>query len=168
MKRFKNILFVNGKPDDKAAFERAVTLAVRNQATLTVVEILETLPREERMLINSRHDVDLMEIAAQESSKRLESLITPLQSEGLRVKTKVLFGTPFLEIIREVLRNGHDLVMKTAEGKSELKHMLLGSTAMHLMRKCPCPVWVVKPSRREQYARILAAFETRKLSWHQL
>jgi len=159
MKRFKNILLLGGKPEGEATLERAVTLAERNQAELTVIEVIEKLSREERMLNKSRHDVDLMEIAAQESSKRLESLITPLQSEGLRVKTKVLFGTPFLEIIREVLRNGHDLVMKTAEGKSELKHILLGSTAMHLMRKCPCPVWVVKPSRREQDAQILAAVD---------
>ena len=159
MKRFKNILLLGGKPEGEATLERAVTLAERNQAELTVIEVLEKLSREERMLNKSRRDVDLMEIAAQESSKRLESLITPLQSEGLRVKTKVLFGTPFLEIIREVLRNGHDLVMKTAEGKSELKHILLGSTAMHLMRKCPCPVWVVKPSRREQHAQILAAVD---------
>jgi len=159
MKRFKNILFVNVKPDDKAAFERAVTLAVRNQATLTVVEVLETLPPEERMLINSRHNVDLMEIAAQKSSKHLESLIAPLESEGLRVDSKVLLGTPFLEIIREVLRKEHDLVIKAAEGKSQTNHMLFGSTAMHLMRKCPCPVWVIKPNRRERQARILAAVD---------
>ena len=159
MKRFKNILLLGGNPEGETTLKRAVTLAERNQSELTVIEVLEKLSREERMPNKSRHDVDLMEIAVQESSKRLESLITPLQSEGLRVKTKVLFGTPFLEIIREVLRNGHDLVMKTAEGKNELKHVLLGSTAMHLMRKCPCPVWVVKPSRREQHGQILAAVD---------
>jgi nucleotide-binding universal stress UspA family protein len=159
MKRFKSILFVNGKPDDKAAFERAATLAVRNQAALTVVEVLETLPRDERMLINAKHNVDLMEIAAQKSSKHLESLIAPLESEGLRVDSKVLLGTPFLEIVREVLRKEHDLVIKAAEGKSQTNHMLFGSTAMHLMRKCPCPVWVIKPNRRERHARILAAVD---------
>ena len=29
-----------------------------------------------------------------------------------------------------------------------------------LMRKCPCPVWVVKPGQHERYARILAAVDT--------
>jgi hypothetical protein len=28
---------------------------------------------------------------------------------------------------------------------------------MHLMRKCPCPVWVMKPTRRERFHRILEA-----------
>jgi nucleotide-binding universal stress UspA family protein len=30
---------------------------------------------------------------------------------------------------------------------------------MHLMRKCPCPVWVVRPSQPEQRTRILAAVD---------
>ncbi len=33
----------------------------------------------------------------------------------------------------------------------------LGSTSTHLMRKCPCPIWVMKAGRRRQYARVLAA-----------
>ena len=71
----------------------------------------------------------------------------------------MLYGTPFLEIIREVLRNEHDLVMTTAEGRGGLKERLFGSTTMHLMRKCPCPVWVIKPSQPERYTRILAAVD---------
>jgi nucleotide-binding universal stress UspA family protein len=37
--------------------------------------------------------------------------------------------------------------------------MFSGSTTMHLMRKCPCPVWAVKPSKKKQYHRILAAVD---------
>jgi len=31
---------------------------------------------------------------------------------------------------------------------------------MHLLRKCPCPVWVVKPAKCAKYKRILAAVDT--------
>lgn len=71
----------------------------------------------------------------------------------------MLLGTPFLEIIREVLLNGHDLVMKAAEHKSGAKRMLFGSTDLHLLRKCPCPVWIGKPGQMGRYARILAAVD---------
>jgi len=56
-----------------------------------------------------------------------------------------------------VLREGHDLVMMTAEGPLGLKKVLFGSTSMHLMRKCPCPVWVMKPGALRRTQRILAA-----------
>ena len=75
------------------------------------------------------------------------------------MSANVLCGTPFLEIILEVVRNEHDLVMMTAEGKGALEEMLFGSTTMHLMRKCPCPVWVMKPTQPKQYSRILAAVD---------
>lgn len=56
--------------------------------------------------------------------------------------------------------NGYDLVIMTAEGKSGVKEWLFGATSMRLMRKCPCPVWVVKTAHHEPYARILAAVDT--------
>jgi nucleotide-binding universal stress UspA family protein len=75
------------------------------------------------------------------------------------VESKILSGRPFLEIIREVLRGEHDLVMTTAKGRSNLRERFFGSTTMHLMRKCPCPVWVVKRSQPEGQTRILAAVD---------
>lgn len=88
-----------------------------------------------------------------------EKIIASIRQAGVQANGKVLYGTPFLEIIREVLRNEHDLVMIAAEGGGGLKEMLFGSTTMHLMRKCPCPVWVVKPDQPERYTRILAAVD---------
>jgi nucleotide-binding universal stress UspA family protein len=70
-----------------------------------------------------------------------------------------LSGVPFLEIIREVLRGDHDLVMTTAKGRTSLRERFFGSTTMHLMRKCPCPVWVVKRAQPEWQSRILAAVD---------
>jgi universal stress protein E len=36
---------------------------------------------------------------------------------------------------------------------------LFGSTDMHLLRKCPCPVWLMKSSMAEHYRKILAAVD---------
>jgi universal stress protein E len=90
---------------------------------------------------------------------QLEQVIAPIRQLGVQVSSKVLHGTQFVEIIREVLRNGHDLVMIAAEDYRGLKNMLFGSTTMHLMRKCPCPVWVMKPDQPKQISHILAAVD---------
>lgn len=101
----------------------------------------------------------IQEQIAEAEGRHFEKIIASIQQAGVQVNGKVLSGTPFLEIIREVLRNEHDLVMIAAEDKGGLKEMLFGSTAMHLMRKCPCPVWVVKPDQPKRYTRILAAVD---------
>ena len=160
MKRFKNILLFAGSESGKdAALEQAVILAKRNKAKLKVVDVIEGLPREMRVLITVKSPPELQELVINERRNQLEQLIEPMRKDGVNVCAKVLIGTPFLEIIREVVRDKHDLVIKTARGRGGLKEILFGSTAMHLMRKCPCPVWVIKPTHRKKYARIMAAVD---------
>jgi len=38
-------------------------------------------------------------------------------------------------------------------------NQVFGSDDMHLLRKCPCPVWLVKPNAPKVYQRILAAVD---------
>jgi nucleotide-binding universal stress UspA family protein len=95
----------------------------------------------------------------QAEDRYLEKVIASLQELGIQAGGKTLYGTPFIEIIREVLRDKYDLVMITAEGGSGLKDMLFGGTTMHLMRKCPCPVWVMNAAQPKHYSHILAAVD---------
>jgi nucleotide-binding universal stress UspA family protein len=146
VKRFKKILLVynNGVGDDDT-LSQAAALAKRNDAELTMVEVVTKtgLPARETA----------------ERQKHLSRMIASIQNEGLKTSTAILEGTPFLEIIRQVLRCGHDLVIIPAEGDVGYKHLFFGSTSMHLMRKCPCPVWVTKPRASNNYERILAAVD---------
>lgn len=115
-------------------------------------------PAEDQLPV-SKLAVEIQEHIIEEESRRLEQWVDFIRQGGVQVSGKVLYGTPFLQIIRDVLRNEHDLVMTTAEGGGALREKLFGSTTMNLMRKCPCPVWVVKPTQPERYSRILAAVD---------
>ncbi len=160
MKRFKNILLLTGERlGERATVARAAALAKRNGARLTLVEVVEQLPRDMQKLITVAPPIDLVTLVLKDRREGLEALAAPLRDQGIRVSVAVLSGTPFLELIRQVLRRKHDLVILTAEGKGGLKERLFGSTSLHLLRKCPCPVWVMKPTRRKRYGRILAAVD---------
>jgi hypothetical protein len=87
----------------------------------------------------------------------LDALVEPYR-QRIEIQTKVLIGVPFLEIVREVLRSGHDLVIKTPETQDWLDRFF-GSDDMHLLRKCPCPIWLIKPEAPKAYRRILAAVD---------
>lgn len=159
MRRFKNILVVeNENAQDRSALERAAGLAETNQAALSVVQVIQALPRELQRITVLDPD-DLRRMIQEEQEEKLKRRIASIASGSLQVSSKVLFGTPFLEIIREVVRNNHDLVMMAAEGRGGLSQSLFGSTEMHLMRKCPCPVWITKSNESRRYARIAAAVD---------
>jgi universal stress protein E len=103
--------------------------------------------------------LEVQEYIIQEEMHDLEQIVASIRQAGVQASSKVLYGSPFLEIIREVLRGGYDLVMIAAEGRTGLKEALFGSTTMHLMRQCPCPVWVMNPEQPKYYSHILAAVD---------
>jgi len=151
MQRFKKILFVNEPHSrSKAAAQRAVSLARSNKATLTLCDASAEIPRT---LVN------LQATYLQLHRQQLEAQFKQIDLEGVKTKTTMLTGTRFLEIIKEVKRGAYDLVIKSSEGSGGAISYLFGETDMHLMRKCPCPVWIVKPARRLKYSRIVAAVD---------
>ena len=158
MNRFKNILFfADGVHEPSTALTRAINLAESNGARLTIVDVLEPVDVPNEIAV--RFDVDLLDILKQRRLETLNSMIDPYQQPERLIYTKVLVGKPFIEIIRSVKKTGYDLVMKAARPPAGLSERLFGSTDMHLLRKCPCPVWVDRPGAKSSYTRVLAAVD---------
>jgi len=86
-------------------------------------------------------------------------MIALVAEPDINIEVKALVGKPFIEVIRYVLRCDHDLVIKNADETQGIGRVLFGSTDMHLMRKCPCPVWIIKATEQPQFGRILAALD---------
>jgi universal stress protein E len=158
VKPFANILCVLVPGETcTAAVERAVTLAENNQASLTVIDVIDHIESDIELPKGKLAAADVQSTMARIRTQELQSLVDPYR-ERLEIRLDVLNGTPFLEIIREVLRGGFDLVIKVAE-KQEWTVRMFGSDDLHLLRQCPCPVWLIKPSAPKSYRRIVAAVD---------
>jgi nucleotide-binding universal stress UspA family protein len=158
MNRFKNILYVS-EPlvEQTAVIERAVTLAENNQAKLTVIGVIPSLTPGIDLSGLGRISDDLQNTMVTEHQKLLETSIEPYRQK-LDIHLQVKAGKTVLEVIRAVLRDNHDLVIKPAEDIDWLD-MLFGSDDMHLLRKCPCPIWLIKPGIKSKNECILAAVD---------
>ncbi len=160
MERFSNILLIADKgTDHSAALKRAVTLARNNQALLTICATVDAIPSDMQLVVTAVTPAELQDIAVAEKRDWLEEVVRSVPAVGVSLEAKVLVGKPFIEIIRQVLGDDYDLIIKCAEVAGGLRDMLFGSTDMHLMRKCPCPVWIVNPTEHYKYRRILAAVD---------
>ncbi len=90
------------------------------------------MPDELRHMQLGEKSLDLQLLSIKECESRLQHFVEPLKADGVRASKKVLVGTPFLEIIREVRANERDLVMMSADGKGGLSRRIFGSTqAVH-------------------------------------
>jgi nucleotide-binding universal stress UspA family protein len=158
MQRFKDILCVV-EPGTiwKSAIQRAVTLAENNQANLNVIAVAPSFIFGIGIPEDGLMSADLQAATINSYKQELVTIVEPYL-ERIKIEIKVLVGTHFLEIIREVLRNKYDLVIKCPESPDWLNRFFAGDD-MHLLRKCPCPIWMVKPETKEAYQRILAAVD---------
>lgn len=163
MKRFKDILLIcDERGIHDALVARAIELAKKNGASITLVDIVESAPGElSRMfgLLPGAKPRDIEAEVVTFHSARLAKIGAPIRSAGIEIRQQVLQGIGFVEIIRKVLRDGHDLVMKGSAGGREPSSPFFASTDLHLLRKCPCPVWIMNPSEQSHYSRVLAAVD---------
>ncbi len=154
MQRFKNILLaLDPDIDSQAVLHKAVALAEENHARLTLASVVD-------VPTSAIHSYDPAQILETLTEYRREWLGQQLEKLSLPKADAVLLeGITFLEIIRKVLRDHHDLVVLAAEEHHGVAERLFGSTSMNLMRKCPCPVWVVKRAQIHAHEKIMAALD---------
>ncbi|MBW3599989.1 MAG: universal stress protein [Planctomycetes bacterium] len=158
MKRFQNILAaVETESEHRPALEWAAVLAEHNRARLKIVDVVPEFGWALRLTMPGHAAAHGKVLAAKQ--ERLESLAAPLREKGLQVTARALSGTSSVEIIREVLRDGHDLVVRVSKGRHSPREGFFGSTTTRLLRNCPCPVWAVEPDSAPQFVRVLAAVD---------
>lgn len=149
MKRFTNILFVTEpEVDDTRALAQAVSLADHNQARLTIVDTVD--------FGYGLRDKSLRTAMIRAREEQLEQLAAQASLKSGPVETRMLVGKPFVEIVREVMRNDRDLVVKSMTNP---RIVGVGGIDRRLLRKCPCPVWIIHPTGQRGYREILLALE---------
>lgn len=158
MKFIKSILCVI-EPDhcDTETLTRALKLAEGQQSALKVVTVVEHVNRCSTALLPGLSSAEIQQSLLENAKRRLQRCVASLHC-WQHLETEVMIGVPFLEIIREVEKNGHDLVIKAAESNDFIERML-GSEDKHLLRKCPCPVLMLKPGVASEFRHILAAVD---------
>ena len=111
MNRFKNILYVaDTNSINNSSLDRAVTIAETNRARLTIMDVINEVDCEEDTM--KRYGISLNKLLHDEKMEYLHQLSTPYQSSKCVIFTTVLIGSAFIEIIRAVIRNHYDLVIK--------------------------------------------------------
>jgi universal stress protein E len=158
LKNFKNILvMVNGNVDlsNDSAISRGADLAEQSNGCLTLMDVIDapdTMVREYKGIISA---AELIDMFIKQRHEELEAVAILLKKKNIDVIIKVLTGRSFIETIRQVLQGKHDLLIKVANEHTGS----FDSDDFHLMRKCPQPVWLLKPDQGLEYQRVLAAID---------
>ena len=159
MSRPRKVLAVMDDSDTQVALHSAASLAEHHGARLEVMACIEP-PHDLAIIARLSDQTPEALIAEMEDRLRghISDRIANLFPERT-IRPHVAIGKAFLEIIRHVDETGCDFVVKTAEPLAGVARFLLASTDQHLLRKCPCPVWLQTADAPTSPKRVLAAVD---------
>ncbi len=131
--------------EDRAgrAVNLAHELAQRAGAKVKLLRVLQENLGVEGSSQRDGRSVPLRDVLLEAETRRLDELAERLRASAIDVSVEVCWGVPWEIVLGLVEREAYDLVVKPASGLDRQGRVFFGSTALHLFRRCPCPVWVV-------------------------
>lgn len=146
MKKITNILVqVDARRDEQILLSHALELAKQHGAAVKLVDIVPEFSWPVRFVATDYDEI--RQAVIRQKEEEMEKLASPIQNQGVNLTWKVLFGRSSDQIIGEVVSAGHDLVMKDAKGQHSPHTGSFGTTALRLIRYCPCPVFAFRPRK---------------------
>ena len=161
MEEFRKILFfADGARGEKGALSRALLLAQHNGAELTVMDVVpevgtddprlsQSIKKLQRALVNERQDA---------VRKLLGESMPAGKPPKIRVRV-IAAEKDYLGIVDAAVQGDFQLLIKSVNATNIISAKLFGSIDLKLMRHCPCPVWIIKPTRRTRVSSMLAAVD---------
>lgn len=152
-------------PPNAEAVERGMLLAERCHSQLCFVSVLDASDTMQRLVHDARgEDSNVFD----EAHALLGQFVARAKQRGISAESRVLLGKSWLKLIEEVLKHHHDLIILGTRHAGAIDRILFGSTAIKLLRKCPCPVWVTKPSDGLPMTSVLVAHDLGPVGRHAL
>jgi universal stress protein E len=138
------LVIVDPTAKEQPAVAKAALLAPKFSARLDLFLCDTHAARNARL---ARHLRESPNTSPQPLTMWLESIADPLRRQGLEVTTDVLTADPLhAALVERVKHTCADLVIKDTHQHSIAKRTLLTNTDWELIRNCPAPLLLVKPS----------------------
>jgi nucleotide-binding universal stress UspA family protein len=139
----KNIVFLfNPSVNNQQALKQVLSTVANNQARLTIISVFDP-PMVSDQITSDFALIPESEKNIIEAHQRALN-DTELDYGELDISHRILVGESHIETIREVIREGYDLLVKASDNQGRLDR-IFGREDMRLLRKCPCPVWLIQP-----------------------
>ena len=137
-KNIKKILVpIDGSKNSMRGLDEAIYLARQCHATITGLYVIPIYPR------NFSDAIMPYQMYLTKSAKKfMESSKTRCAQKGIVFKSKIIFGSPTIEI--NEMAKGFDIIVIGSRGQSGLKEIFLGSVANAVVHKSKIPVLVIK------------------------
>ncbi len=159
MATFQDVLVVlDPSTDQQKALARAIELAEHTACKLTAFLSIYDFSYEMTTMLSGEERESMRQAVITDREIWIQELLHTARSKGISTCAKVVWhNRPFEAIVQAVTEHGYDLVIKGTHDHDVLKSMIFTPTDWHVLRKCSCPVLLVKEHDWPAQGNILAA-----------
>lgn len=158
MKQFSKILCVlDPEKTMETTIRQAINIARDHQAGITFMSVVKVSKFWQAAFQSKEACSKELDQLIEDRRAAIESQVQLIAPET-KADIVVTSGIAFIDVIKHAMSHQHDLVVKCAEDVDWMDRML-GSEDMHLLRKCPCPVLMLKPEQTGRFNNILATID---------
>ena len=146
MTQYQNILVViDPDQDDQPALRRAVYLNQRLGGKITAFLAIYDLSYELTTALATEERESMRQEMIQQRTEWLRYQARVYLESGIDIALKVIWHNRQQEAILQEIETGcYDLVLKMAHQYDRLESVIFTPTDWQILRKSPCPVWMVK------------------------
>lgn len=148
LKQYQHIqIAVDGSKEADMAFDKAVAVAKRNDATLEILHVIDT-----RAFQNvSSFDSAMVEQVSQDAKTKMEEYYHKALDAGVKeTHFQIEFGSPKSIIAHDYPKKHNiDLIMVGATGLNAVERLLIGSVTEYVTRTAETDVLVVRQPLKE-------------------
>ena len=141
IKTKKILVPLDGSKNSLRGLDMAIHIARQSQGTLTALAV-KSVPG-----IYAIHPLGFLDFNTMKTvNKLLNDAKVRAAKKGIKLTGKAITGDPGYDIARFAnnAKNGIDMVVIGARGRSSAKEIFLGSVSNYVLHKCKKPVLVVK------------------------
>lgn len=140
------LVAVDGSKEAEYAFKKSVSIAARNNATLNLVNIIDT----RSFAAIEAYDRSIAERAQAFAEELLEGYKKDAIAGGVqKVNIIVDYGSPKTMISKDLAKKVEaDLIICGATGLNAMERFLIGSVSEYIVRSSSCDVLVVRTEEK--------------------
>lgn len=170
MSAYNNVLVVlDPDVEHQKALNRAVELTRLQGGKLTAFLSVYDFSYEMTTMLSGEERESMRQAVIKDRELWVSKLTEHYRATGLNIVIKVVWHSrPFEAIVYTVLEDKYDLVIKGTYDHDVLKSLIFTPTDWHILRKCPCPVLMVKDHDWPQGGNIVAAVNAGSEQEHHL
>ena len=147
LQKYERIMVaIDGSYESELAFEKGINIALRNDAELLLVHVIDTRALQSV----ATFDTYIYEKLEQEAKDVLSDYESQARKRGLeKIRQIIEFGNPKTLLARDIPdKESVDLIMVGATGFNTFERLLIGSSSEYIMRHAKVDLLVVRDTAK--------------------